>query len=1018
MLQITRTEDDESLSLKKPVIHYRFKRKIEYLNCHLQIFIADNKIKIIINCVEDYSDNSKEYSNYFSLYEFQELSKYFKFFEKIEDILEDMANILQLNNYDIERNSNILTLILHVAINKEFGDVNLTLFRNKSLNDNKHKDPSQILKNINNIDKRKQITHVPQAKIKNVETDISRGGVSSGVKSIKELNNLLTDLKDRITVLEVTQNTSENQNVNKQLRNNNNYNNNNIITNPGGFSIGNNSLMGNEKIMLSMESILKRITKLEDDNSKKNQKIKYLREKLRVYEPMISVSETETINENNIYNNMNNFNDINKISNISNINNEKNYINLGSIKNKDTNTFNTMNSNNTNYNQNLLEIKEEVNSSSSSIHKNKINEQGIHKFKKENDKLFINKDNNIYESDKKNKDKNKNKEKRKKSKSKSKNKIIKESMTPRKSSNNKDNNEEIENTENKNKKERKSKSKNKKKEENKKGKKTKNINEEIICTDIDKDNNRNSKIKTIVDSEDKSSEKLIKNLEKTLEKKTKKKPNIKMKDSYKSTNSKKYEINNNIYSDIGNNKDNNEDENNNLNLNNISNNINNINNNENDYNNLGSDKYNNFKNSINDNNLGNSNNLNNSNISNKKNNINNTESSKNLDIDNNKTKKNNLIENKENHDKTEEQSKESKNHIQEEKLKENKKDNKKDNKQETEEKESYEKNEKIKKKIKVKKRRPPKPLRIVRKENIKKYVNSEIIFTKKELRMLKNKILGEKKNRYHAFFDLIYRASEHGDNADVVKKKCKDCLKTLTLFYTEEDARFGIYVDREIKYGFFGKYYEEIPGSSFLVSLNHLDIYDILGENMATEKKGDILCFLKTKYKNENNNTNWVIYTPQKSFLKQKCVLGEINNFFEVENLQDILGEKIEYHLRQVEIFEVAVETEQEYIEERQAAEKMEEEEDEDDEYEYEYENEEKSNHIEEENKKEEMKKNNTSFNPNNNSKDDIKENKEKINDNDKQNNSFKINNNEITNKNNSNEDFFLEGIIPGRKEK
>ena len=82
-MQRTGTEEEESLKTKKPVIHYRFKRKIEYLNCHLQLFIADNKIRIIINCIEDYSDENKEYSNNFSLYELQELSKYFQFFDKI-----------------------------------------------------------------------------------------------------------------------------------------------------------------------------------------------------------------------------------------------------------------------------------------------------------------------------------------------------------------------------------------------------------------------------------------------------------------------------------------------------------------------------------------------------------------------------------------------------------------------------------------------------------------------------------------------------------------------------------------------------------------------------------------------------------------------------------------------------------------------------------------------------------------------------------------------------------------------
>ena len=155
MLQ-TRSEE-ESLRKNIPVIHYRFKRKLEFLNCHIQLYIVDDKIKILIICTEDYSNESKEYSNYFSLYQLQELSKYFKYFQKIEDILEDLANILQLDNYDIEKESKILTLVLHVALNQEFADVKLNLFRNKTLNKIEHKTPSQIIDNIKNKDNNKKI---------------------------------------------------------------------------------------------------------------------------------------------------------------------------------------------------------------------------------------------------------------------------------------------------------------------------------------------------------------------------------------------------------------------------------------------------------------------------------------------------------------------------------------------------------------------------------------------------------------------------------------------------------------------------------------------------------------------------------------------------------------------------------------------------------------------------------------------------------------------------------------------
>ena len=211
---------------------------------------------------------NKEYSNNFSLYELQELSKYFQFFDKIENILEDLANILQQNNYDIEKDIKTIKLILHISINQEFSDVDLTLYRNKSFNNNSYKKPSQIIKNINKIDNRKKLTYIPQTKMNIIETEKLKKDNNIGVKSIKELNKELTDLKDRITVLEVTQNTLENQNSNRQLKTNN-YNN-RMITNPGGvFSMGTTSLAGNEKLLLSMENIIKRINKLEEANNKK-----------------------------------------------------------------------------------------------------------------------------------------------------------------------------------------------------------------------------------------------------------------------------------------------------------------------------------------------------------------------------------------------------------------------------------------------------------------------------------------------------------------------------------------------------------------------------------------------------------------------------------------------------------------------------------------------------------------------------------------------------------------------------
>ena len=117
---------------------------------------------------------------------------------------------------------------------------------------------------------------------------------------------------------------------------------------------------------------------------------------------------------------------------------------------------------------------------------------------------------------------------------------------------------------------------------------------------------------------------------------------------------------------------------------------------------------------------------------------------------------------------------------------------------------------------------------IVPRENLKKFVNSRIIFTKNELRLLKTRFTQGVKN-IHAFFDLLYRASTDGDYEEVAKNVSRNKEKTLTLFYTYEGARFGVYTEKKPSASFFkGKIYKEIPGTSFMVSLNNLKFFDIL----------------------------------------------------------------------------------------------------------------------------------------------------------------------------------------------
>ena len=196
---------------------------------------------------------------------------------------------------------------------------------------------------------------------------------------------------------------------------------------------------------------------------------------------------------------------------------------------------------------------------------------------------------------------------------------------------------------------------------------------------------------------------------------------------------------------------------------------------------------------------------------------------------------------------------------------------------------------------------------IVQREDIKKFVNSRIIFTKNELRLLKTKFT-QGDRHLHAFFDLLYRASKDGDYEDIVKSMTKNKEKTLTLFYTYEGARFGVYMCGKPGSSFIkGKIIKEIPGTSFMVSLNNLKFFDILPNKTSKEGEENSLCFGRTFYLN-SNGSNWIINTPRNAFLKKKCIICNRGTDYIDLDTELLVGVRDEYHLKDVEIFEVCLE--------------------------------------------------------------------------------------------------------------
>ena len=162
-----------------------------------------------------------------------------------------------------------------------------------------------------------------------------------------------------------------------------------------------------------------------------------------------------------------------------------------------------------------------------------------------------------------------------------------------------------------------------------------------------------------------------------------------------------------------------------------------------------------------------------------------------------------------------------------------------------------------------------------------------------------------------ALFDLLYRATVDGDNEKAINRTCEGIFPQLILFYTSDGARFGIYLEKEKYVSIFGNVsYKEIPGTSFLISLNSLKIYDILKGKKANDDKPEQLSFGRT-FKFNRNNSNWLISIPKNGFLDVDCLVGDQESNFGKINVDEIFGTKKDFRLKEVEIFNVSIEPEE-----------------------------------------------------------------------------------------------------------
>ena len=86
-----------------------------------------------------------------------------------------------------------------------------------------------------------------------------------------------------------------------------------------------------------------------------------------------------------------------------------------------------------------------------------------------------------------------------------------------------------------------------------------------------------------------------------------------------------------------------------------------------------------------------------------------------------------------------------------------------------------------------------------------------------------------------------------------------------------------------------------------------LRFFDILPNKTSKEGEENTLCFGRTFYLNKNG-TNWIINTPRNAFLKKRCIIGDKGGDYIDLDTEFLVGIKDEYHLKDVEVFEVCLE--------------------------------------------------------------------------------------------------------------
>ena len=167
------------------------------------------------------------------------------------------------------------------------------------------------------------------------------------------------------------------------------------------------------------------------------------------------------------------------------------------------------------------------------------------------------------------------------------------------------------------------------------------------------------------------------------------------------------------------------------------------------------------------------------------------------------------------------------------------------------------------------------------------YINSEIIASVEEEDMILNKI---NKHGKEINFNLIYKALNDSDRAEIFHQKCDSAIRSLVLIETLEGKRFGGYTTQKWE----GDGIEKNDNEAFIFSLDKKEIYNIISGKPAIgcyPKYGPVFLGCQIKI-----NDNFFV---KGGTTYRKYINYATNSDFELNG-----GIKF-YGIRDIEVFEV-----------------------------------------------------------------------------------------------------------------